>query len=144
MKRHATATWHGNLSEGKGTIDTQSGALSAMGYSFKSRFEDESGNAGTNPEELLAAAHAGCFVMQLSHFLAENGTPAEELQAKAIVTIEQVEGGFEIKSSALSLTGKVPGIRPDKLEELAAKAKNTCPLSKALGAIKVSLEIEMS
>jgi lipoyl-dependent peroxiredoxin len=144
MKRHATAKWHGNLGDGKGTIESQSGALSDMGYSFKSRFEDESGKAGTNPEELLAAAHAGCFAMQLSHFLAEHGTPAEELVAQATVTIEQVEGGFEVKSSALSLTGKVPGIRPDKLEELAAKAKNTCPVSKALGSIKVSLEVDMS
>ena len=77
MDRHATAVWSGTLKEGKGTVDTQSGALKGVGYSFKGRFEDESGKSGTNPEELLAAAHAGCFAMQLSHFLAENGTPAE-------------------------------------------------------------------
>ena len=82
MKRHATAHWSGPLKDGKGTIDTQSGALSSHGYSFKARFEDESGKAGTNPEELLGAAHAGCFAMQLSAFLAMNDTPAEDLEAK--------------------------------------------------------------
>jgi osmotically inducible protein OsmC len=143
MKRHATAVWHGNLADGKGSIDTQSGALKDHGYSFKARFEDESGKAGTNPEELLAAAHAGCFAMQLSHFLAGNGTPAEKLSAKSVVAVEEVEGGFEIKSSALHLTGKVPGIRQDKFEELAAKAKQTCPLSKALDAIDITLELEL-
>ena len=79
MKRHATAHWSGNLADGKGSLTTQSGALTDHAYSFKARFEDESGTSGTNPEELLAAAHAGCFTMQLSHLLAENGTPAADL-----------------------------------------------------------------
>lgn len=144
MKRHATAHWSGALADGKGTIDTQSGALSDHGYSFKARFEDESGKSGTNPEELLAAAHAGCFAMQLSHFLAENGTPAEDLEAKSVVTIEQVEGGFEVKSSALTLTGKVPGIEDAKFQELAKKAKEGCPLSKALGAIEITLDAKLA
>jgi osmotically inducible protein OsmC len=143
MKRHATAVWHGNLADGKDSIDTQSGALNDHGYSFKARFEDESGKAGTSPEELLAAAHAGCFAMQLSHFLAENGTPAEVLEAESVITVEQVEGGFEIKSSALLLTGKVPGIRQDKFEKLADKAKRTCPMTKALEAIDITLEIQV-
>jgi osmotically inducible protein OsmC len=82
MDRHAQAVWQGNLKEGKGTIDLQSGAFKAQPYSFKARFEDESGKSGTNPEELIAAAHAGCFAMQLSHFLAENGTPADKLDAR--------------------------------------------------------------
>ena len=79
MKRTATAVWRGSLGDGSGTLDTQSGTLSGTAYSFKSRFEDEGGRSGTNPEELLAAAHAGCFAMQLSHMLAESGTPAERL-----------------------------------------------------------------
>lgn len=144
MKRHATANWSGALADGKGTLDTQSGALTAHGYSFKSRFEDESGKSGTNPEELLAAAHAGCFAMQLSHFLAENGTPADNLEAKAVVTVEQVEDGFEDKSSALQLTGKVPGIEDAKFQELAKKAKEGCPISKALGAIEVTLDARLA
>lgn len=144
MKRHATAHWSGSLGEGKGTIDTQSGALSEHGYSFKARFEDESGKSGTNPEELLAAAHAGCFAMQLSHFLAENGTPADDLEAKSVVTVEEVEGGFEVKKSALTLTGKVPGIEEAKFQELANKAKEGCPLSKALGAIEITLDAKLA
>ena len=144
MKRTATAVWQGSLGEGKGTIDTQSGALSDHGYSFKSRFEDESGKAGTNPEELLAAAHAGCFAMQLSHMLAENGTPAERLEAKGTVGVEQVEGGFEIKSTNIDLDAKVPGIERDTFEEIARKAHESCPLSKALAAVgerKLSLSL---
>ena len=143
MKRHATAQWKGNLKEGAGSLDTQSGALMDHGYSFKARFEDESGKSGTNPEELLAAAHAGCFAMQLSHFLAENGTPAEELKATSTVNVEQVEGGFEIKESAIKLEAKVPGIEASKFEELATKAKNGCPVSKALGAITVTMDAKL-
>ena len=99
MDRTANAVWKGNLKEGNGTLDTQSGALKGTPYSFKARFEDESGKSGTNPEELIAAAHAGCFAMQFSHFLAENGTPADELDAKAVVTLVP---GTGITGSALS------------------------------------------
>src|SRR5690606_19678527 len=141
MDRHATAVWQGNLKEGSGTIDSQSGALSQMAYSFKGRFEDDSGRAGTNPEELIAAAHAGCFAMQLSHFLAENGTPAEKLEAKAVVTLVP---GTGITRSALELVGTVPGIDQDKFTELANKAKEGCPVSKALGAIEVSLNARLA
>lgn len=144
MKRHATAHWEGALGDGKGTLDTQSGALSNHGYSFKARFEDESGKAGTNPEELLAAAHAGCFAMQLSHFLAEHGTPAESLDAKAVVSIEEVKGGFAITSSALTLTATVPGIDEAAFMEQANRAKEGCPLSKALGAIDVTLDATLN
>lgn len=144
MKRHATAHWSGTLKDGKGQITTQSGALSDHGYSFKARFEDESGKAGTNPEELLGAAHAGCFAMQLSAFLAMNDTPAEDLDARAVVTVEEVDGGFEVKSSALTLKGKVPGIEKSNFIELAEKAKRECPLSKALGAIEVTLDAELA
>lgn len=145
MNRTATAIWKGSLTEGSGTLDTQSGAFKGQPYSFKGRFEDESGKSGTNPEELIGAAHAGCFAMQLSHFLAENGTPADELNAKAVVTYGPAKGGgFEITESAITLTGKVPGIEEAKFKELAEKAKEGCPVSKALGAIKVSLDAKLA
>lgn len=144
MNRTATAIWKGTLTEGAGTLDTQSGALAALPYSFKGRFQDESGTSGTNPEELIAAAHAGCFAMQLSHFLAENGTPAEKLDAKAVVTYGPAAGGgFEITESAITLVGTVPGIDAARFGELAEKAKAGCPVSKALGAIKVSLDASL-
>ena len=110
-------------------------------YSFKGRFEDESGKSGTNPEELIAAAHAGCFAMQLSHFLAENGTPAENLDAKAVVTLAP---GTGITGSAITLVGTVPGITADKFTELANKAKGECPVSRALGAINVTLDAKLA
>ncbi len=145
MNRHATAIWKGTLTEGSGTLDVQSGVFSKQPYSFKGRFQDESGKSGTNPEELIAAAHAGCFAMQLSHFLAENGTPATELNAEAVVTYGPAAGGgFEITESALKLTGKVPGIDQAKFKELAEKAKAGCPVSKALASIKVTLDAKLA
>jgi osmotically inducible protein OsmC len=144
MHRQATAIWKGSLTEGSGTLDTQSGTLAQTPYSFKGRFQDESGKSGTNPEELIAAAHAGCFAMQLSHFLAENGTPAEKLDAKAVVTYGPAAGGgFEITESVITLVGTVPGIDAAKFKELAEQAKAGCPVSKALGAIKVSLDASL-
>jgi osmotically inducible protein OsmC len=140
MDRHATAVWKGALKDGSGTLDSQSGAIAKLPYSFKGRFEDESGKSGTNPEELIAAAHAGCYAMQLSHFLAENGTPAEKLDAKAVVTLVP---GTGITGSALTLVGAVPGIDEGKFKELAEKAKAECPVSKALGAIKISLDARL-
>jgi osmotically inducible protein OsmC len=141
MDRTATAVWKGNLKEGAGTLDSQSGVLKATPYSFKMRFEDESGKSGTNPEELIAAAHAGCFAMQLSHFLAENGTPAAELKATAAVKLIP---GTGITESNITLVGNVPGIDNAKFQELAAKAKEGCPVSKALGAIKVGLDAKLA
>lgn len=141
MQRHANAVWTGTLKEGKGTLDVQSGAFSAQPYSFKSRFEDESGKSGTSPEELIGAAHAGCFAMQLSAFLAENGTPAEKLDAKAVVTLVP---GTGITESAITLVGTVPGIDAAKFAELAEKAKAECPVSKALEAIDVKLEARLA
>ncbi len=140
MDRHATAIWKGNLKNGTGTLDTQSGIMKGQPYSFKMRFEDESGKSGTNPEELIAAAHAGCFAMQLSHFLAENGTPADKLEAKAVVTLIP---GTGITGSAITLVGTVPGIDQAKFAELADKAKAGCPVSKALGAINVTLDARL-
>lgn len=141
MKRHATAVWSGDLKSGKGEITAQSGALSANPYSFSARFEDESGKSATNPEELIAAAHAGCFAMQLSHFLAENGTPAAKLEATAHVELVPGKG---ITGSALKLVGDVPGISAEKFQELANKAKAECPVSRALGAIDVTLEASLA
>lgn len=144
MKRSATAVWKGNLMEGQGTLDAQSGAFKSLPYSFKSRFQDDGGQFGTNPEELMAAAHAGCFAMQLSHFLAENGTPAEKLDAKAVVSIEEAPGGgFQISESAITLVANVPNIDAAKFKELTEMAKAGCPVSKALGAIKVSLDARL-
>jgi len=145
MDRKATAVWQGTLKEGKGTLDTQSGALKGLPYDFKARFEDESGRAGTNPEELLGAAHAGCFAMQLSAFLTENGTPPERLEATAAVSIGPAAGGgFAISRSALTLNAKVPGISQEDFAALAKKAKESCPLSKALGAIEVTLDAKLA
>nr|WP_321359520.1 OsmC family protein [uncultured Hyphomonas sp.] len=144
MKRTATAIWKGNLREGTGTLETQSGALSNHPYSFKARFEDESGKAGTNPEELLGAANAGCFTMQLSHLLAEAGHPADRLETVATVSVEPKDGGgFEITRSALSLSASVPGIQPDVFEAIAGKAKAGCPVSVALSGIEITLEISL-
>lgn len=141
MKRTATAVWKGDLKAGTGEIGTQSGALSSHPYSFKARFEDESGKSGTNPEELLGAAHAGCFTMQLAHLLAEAGHKAERLETTSTVTVEPKEGGgFKITSSALDLSAKVPGIPEDVFEAIAGKAKSGCPVSVALGAIDISLK----
>jgi lipoyl-dependent peroxiredoxin len=140
MKRTATAKWRGTLTDGAGTLDTQSGAFSGQPYTFKGRFVDETGRSGTNPEELIGAAHAGCFAMQLSHFLAENGTPATELVVTAAV---ELIPGTGITGSALTLEGNVPGIDQAKFTELAEKAKGACPVSKALGAINVSLEARL-
>ncbi|HMQ57117.1 MAG TPA: OsmC family protein [Rhizobiaceae bacterium] len=141
MKRHATAIWRGDLKSGKGTVGTQSSVLSGNPYSFAARFEDESGKSATNPEELIAAAHASCYAMQLSHFLAENGTPARKLEATAVV---ELVPGTGITGSALTLKADVPGIAEEKFGELAEKAKAECPVSRALGAIAVTLDATLN
>jgi len=135
MKRHATARWEGDLQNGNGRLTTQSVALDDTRYHFKGRFEDET-PAVTNPEELLAAAHAGCFAMQLSHFLAENGTPASMLSAKASVDMTPQTG---ITASHIELEGDVPEIDEEKFQELAQKAKTECPVSNALSALDISM-----
>ena len=140
MKRVSIAVWKGSLREGGGTLDSQSGALAGLPYTFKGRFVDETGRSGTNPEELIAAAHAGCFAMQLSGLLTENGTPPEALNVSAAV---ELIPGTGITGSALTLEAKVPGIDQAKLVELADKAKSICPVSKALGAINVTLEARL-
>ena len=132
MKRSATAVWTGSIKEGKGNLTAPGGALHATPYSFASRFES---GAGTNPEELIAAAHSGCFAMALSGALGEAGFKPDRLEAKADVTLENVPGtGWSVTASHLTLTGTVPGITPEKFDEIAAKAKATCPISRLLKA----------
>lgn len=142
MKRSAQAVWKGDLKTGGGTMSTpQSGAFSDLPYSFKTRFENEDGTQGTNPEELIGAAHAGCYAMQLSAFLAEAGHPAEELSVTA--TVELVPG-TGITGSHLTVRGKVPGMSADEFGAQAKKASTECPVSKALGAIKITLDASHS
>jgi osmotically inducible protein OsmC len=136
IKRDGSAVWRGTGKEGGGTLTTPSGTLKDTPYSFTARFGD---GAGTNPEELIAAAHAGCFAMALSFQLSGAGHPPDELAASARITMEQEGGGWKIASSALTLRAKVPGITKEKFDELAAAAKAGCPVSKVLNAT-VTLE----
>ena len=131
INRTASAAWSGGLKDGKGSITTESGALSAYPYGFAARFE---GKKGTNPEELLGAAHAGCFTMALSLILSEAKLTATQMDTTAKVTLEQVEGGFAITAVHLTLKAKIPGIDQATFEELAGKAKAGCPVSKVLKA----------
>jgi len=131
INRSGSASWTGGLKDGRGTISTQSGALDAHPYGFASRFE---GVAGSNPEELIAAAHASCFTMALSLILGEAGLTATRMDTSAVVTLEQVEGGFAITASHLTLKADVPGVDADQFRELADKAKAGCPVSKLLNA----------
>jgi lipoyl-dependent peroxiredoxin len=129
MKRNATAIWNGTGREGSGNLTTQSGALDKMAYTFKSRTSEPDGSSATNPEELIAAAHAGCFTMFLSFQLAGAGFPADELDTKATLTLK-TEGGLAVESIDLVVKGAVPGITPELFQELAVKAKEGCPISK--------------
>ena len=131
MKRSASAHWEGGLKDGKGAISTESGALASYPYGFAARFE---GQRGTNPEELLAAAHAGCFTMALSLILGEAKLRAEQMDTSAAVTLEQVEGGFAITAVHLTLKAKIPGTDDATFQQLAAKAKAGCPVSKLFKA----------
>ncbi|MET1026133.1 MAG: OsmC family protein [Dongiaceae bacterium] len=136
MNRSASAVWQGSFKEGKGTISTETGALKEAPYSVSSRFE---GRPGTNPEELLGAAHAGCFSMALSLILGEAKFTADRIDTKADVTLEKVAEGYAITAVHLTLKAKIPGIDKAKFDELTAKAKNGCPVSKVLNA-KISLD----
>lgn len=139
IHRTASAVWSGGLKDGRGAITTESGALATYPYGFASRFE---GQRGTNPEELLGAAHAGCFTMALSLILAEAGLTATEMQTTARVSLDQVEGGFAITAIHLTLTANIPGADPATFAELAAKAKAGCPVSKVLNAA-ITLEASL-
>jgi len=131
MKRNASAVWNGDLKQGKGTLTAPGGVLNKTPYSFTSRFEN---GAGTNPEELIAAAHAGCFTMALSAALGKAGFTPTELSTRADLSLEQVSGNWTITAVHLDLTGRVPGIEPAKFDEIAKDAKANCPVSRVLKA----------
>ena len=141
MKTHGSAVWSGGIKDGKGAISTQSGAMKDYPYGFASRFE---GKPGTNPEELIGAAHAGCFTMALSLILGEAGYTAEKMETKADVTLDKVDDGFAISAVHLTLQAKIPGADNAKFQELAKDAEKNCPVSKALSAVPISLEAELS
>lgn len=140
IKRRGSATWQGGLKNGKGAISTESGALKSYPYGYASRFE---GVPGTNPEELLGAAHAGCFTMALSLILGEAGLTAEKMATTAEVTLAQVDGAYTITAVHLTLKATIPGADQEKFQELAAKAKAGCPVSKLLKA-EISLDASLA
>jgi osmotically inducible protein OsmC len=131
MKRNASAVWQGGLKDGKGTISTDSGVLANTQYSFSTRFED---GVGTNPEELIAAAHAGCFSMALSGQLGAAGLTAESINTTASVSLEKTDAGFAITKVHLDVTAKVPGADQAAFEKATTNAKSSCPVSKVLNA----------
>lgn len=139
ITKNASAVWSGGLKDGKGTISTESGALVSQPYGFNTRFE---GVKGTNPEELIGAAHAGCFTMALSMILGEAKLTADNMETTAAVTLEQKDAGFQISSIHLTLRAKVPGTNQAQFQELANKAKENCPVSKLFkGNAQISLEV---
>ncbi len=140
ITKNGSAVWHGGLKDGRGSISTQSGALKDQPYGFQARFE---GKPGTNPEELIGAAHAGCFTMALSKILGEAGLTAERMETKADVTLEQKDGGFDITTIHLTLKANIPGATADKFKELAEKAKVGCPVSKVLKAAQITLDASL-
>jgi len=143
MIRKSSAVWNGTGKEGKGSLTSTSGVLSDTPYSFATRFESEDGKAGTNPEELIAAAHAGCFTMALSFQLSGAGFTPTELKTEATVKVEKGEAGFKITSIALDLQAQVPEITEEKFQELAKAAKEGCPVSQALSAVEITLSAKL-
>jgi osmotically inducible protein OsmC len=135
MKRKATAVWQGGLKDGKGTVSTESGVLDKTQYSFSTRFES---GKGTNPEELIAAAHAGCFAMALSGQLGSAGLTAQSLEVICTITMEKLDAGFTVIESALDLVAKIPGADKAKFDTAANNAKTGCPISRLLNT-KVTL-----
>ena len=139
MKRSAQAKWQGDLKGGTGTLSTASGTLATTPYSFHSRFEQ---GKGTNPEELLAAAHAGCFTMALSAQLGEAGLKATSLETSCTITLEQKDGGFAIAESHLELKAKVPGASAEAFEKATKAAETGCPVSKLFNT-KITLDAHL-
>lgn len=136
MKKTASAHWQGGIKDGKGTISTESGALIKVPYGFNTRFEEQ---PGSNPEELLGAAHAGCFSMALSKELGDAGMTAESIETRAEVTLDKQDGGFAITAVHLSLRAKIPGADRTAFEKAVETAKTGCPVSKVLNA-EITLE----
>jgi osmotically inducible protein OsmC len=139
MKRSASAVWKGGLKDGKGTVSTESAVLSNVPYNFSMRFENEK---GTNPEELIAAAHASCFSMALSLFLGNAGMTADSIDTKATVTLEKVGDAFTVTSSHLETSVKIPGADRAKFQEAAEGAKAGCPISRLLNT-KITLDAKL-
>jgi len=129
MKRNASAVWQGGLKDGKGTVSTASGVLANTPYSFSTRFED---GKGTNPEELIAAAHAGCFSMALSNILGESQLTPKSIETKATLTMEKTDAGFTVTEIHLDVTANIPGADEAKFKAAAEKAKVGCPISRLL------------
>lgn len=129
MKRKASAEWSGGLKDGKGTVSTDSGVLSGTSYSFTTRFEDQ---PGTNPEELIAAAHAGCFTMALSGQLGNRGLTADSIKTTATLTMDKLEAGWTVTAIHLDVSAKIPGADQAKFDEAANAAKTGCPISRLL------------
>lgn len=140
MQRKASAIWHGSLKEGKGTISTESGVLKDTQYSFHTRFED---GKGTNPEELIAAAHAGCFTMALSGQLTSANLTAESLETTAEVTMEKLEAGPTVTKIHLKTVAKVPGATKEAFQTAANTAKTNCPISRLLKAAEITLDAQL-
>ena len=140
MKRSSSAVWKGGLKDGRGMVSTSSGVLSNVPYNFSMRFENEK---GTNPEELIAAAHAACFSMALSLFLGNAGMTAESINTTATVTLEQVDGAFTVTASHLDTTVRIPGADKAKFQEAAEGAKAGCPISRLLNT-KITLDAKLA
>lgn len=136
MKRNATAVWNGSGKDGKGTLSTQSTVLNNSQYSYKSRFEE---GVGTNPEELMAAAHAGCFTMKLSFVLGEAGFTADKIETACAITLEN----GVITTSDLQVTATIPGISAEEFQKSAENAKDNCPVSKAYSALNITMEAKL-
>ncbi|MBZ0253624.1 MAG: OsmC family protein [Candidatus Methylomirabilis sp.] len=140
MKRKASAHWEGGLKDGRGALSAPSGVLDKTPYSFRTRFEDAK---GTNPEELIAAAHAGCFTMAVSGQLAQAGLTAESLDTTATLTMEPVDGKPTIKAVHLELVARIPGASPEAFEKAAGAAKAGCPVSRVLNA-EITLDAKLA
>ncbi len=143
LKRTSTAVWRGKGPTGTGTLTTLSGAMKEQPYSANTRFQSEDGKAGTNPEELIAAAHAGCFTMALSFQLTNANLDPTELKTIATVSMEKQEPGWTITNIHLDVEGKVPGVAADQFQTLAENAKKGCPISRALAATNITMTAKL-
>ncbi|WP_439122922.1 OsmC family protein [Marivita sp.] len=141
ITKTATAHWTGGLKGGTGQISTESGALSTQPYGFNTRFEEK---AGTNPEELIGAAHAGCFSMALSMILGDFDAVADDIDTKATVSLEEKDGGFAITKIHLDLTAKIPGLSEGDFQKAATTAKENCPVSKVLAGAQITMDAKLT
>ena len=144
LKRSSTAVWHGTGPKGNGTLTTLSGAIKDLPYSANARFQNEDSKAGSNPEELIAAAHAGCFTMALSFQLTNAGHEPTELRTNATVSMEKQDIGWTLTNIHLDVTGKVAGVSADQFQTLAENAKKGCPISRALSATPITMTAKLS